>query len=289
MHNNIRNYLLEDHLRFGELPFHIQPARHNQDFHLHRHDFTELTLVLEGRGTHLVSSHAYPISPGNVFAVHPGLCHSFSGTNNLRLFNIMFSWDKPLMDHNLIGGLPGFHRLFTLDPMLRDTGEFKEGFTLEGDKWDNVLELIYRILNEYNQGEAGFEGIIKACFQMLIISLSREGDVKSSSKSGETGPVARAMAYIQENYRIRITSEELSSAACVSSRHLTRTFNRLLHMTPFEYLADIRLKEAHKMLLEKNYSITEIAETCGFSDSNYFSQVFKKRFGASPRDYRKGN
>ena len=287
MRDNIRSYLLENHLQYREVPFNIQPARHYQDFHLHRHDFTELTLVVEGRGTHLVSGHSYPIGQGNVFAVHPGLCHSFTGTDHLRIINIMFSWDNPLMDRSLIDDLPGFHQLFTLDPMLRDAGYYKKGLTLKGDRWDEILDLSYRMLDEYTRGKAGWEGIIRSCFQMLIISLSREGMADIGARPEEARPLARAMAYLQEHYRERITADELAEAACVSSRHLSRIFNNVLHTTPFEHLADLRLKEAHRKLSGQESSITEIAEACGFSDSNYFAQVFRKRYGISPREYRK--
>ncbi|MDC7222088.1 MAG: AraC family transcriptional regulator [Spirochaetales bacterium] len=286
MTDNIRSYLLKDHIRYTGLPFHIQPAKHNQDFHLHRHDFTELTLVLEGRGTHIVSGHAYPIGPGNVFALPPGRSHSFSAAEGLRIINIMFSWDSPLMDRSHIDGLAGFHQLFTIDPMLRDSGSYKEGLTLKGEKWDDILEPVYRMLNEYNRGAAGFEGILSSCFQMLIITLSREENREEKTRGEESRPIARAMAYLQENYRRRITAEELAETAHVSSRHLSRIFNSLLNTTPFEYLADLRLKEAHKMLSETEKTITEVAESCGFSDSNYFAQVFKKRFGMSPREYK---
>lgn len=283
----IHSYLLRDHLLYPHLPFHIQPARHYQDFHNHRHDFTELTLVVEGRGTHHVSGHAYPIAHGNVFAVHPGLCHSFTGTDRLRIINIMFSWETPLMDTKFICGLPGFHQLFTLDPLLRDAGVYKPGLALEGERWDDILGQAYQMIGEYNRGEPGCEGMIHAAFQKMIITLSRDGREDQEERPEETRPIARAMAYLQQHYRERITAEELADAACVSSRHLARLFATLLNTSPFEYLADLRLSEAHRRLAEKGGTITEIAESCGFSDSNYFSQVFKKRYGASPREYRK--
>ena len=59
-------------------------------------------------------------------------------------------------------------------------------------------------------------------------------------------------------------------------------------MTPLEYLTQIRIEQAKSYLINSNiYSISEIADMCGFSDQYYFSRVFKKTVGVSPRDYKK--
>ena len=53
-----------------------------------------------------------------------------------------------------------------------------------------------------------------------------------------------------------------------------------------EYLANIRIEAAKDLLLSSDYSMQEVAERCGFADQSYFSNVFKKKTGLSPRKYK---
>ena len=285
----VRHYTLQDHMIHSRLPVHVQMARHSVDFHIHSHDFSELIIVLAGEACHLVGEHTYPLKQGDLFVVHPGVPHGFSDTDRLRLLNIMFSLEKPLFDLNPVKSLPGFHRFFTLDPMLRRTGGFRSGLSLKEEQWDAVTGLAYRMHREYSGGEPGFEGMITALFQELVITLSREKSSGTSDAAPGTDPLARAIVYLQEHFRDKVTSEEIAAAACVTPRHLNRLFSTILSTTPFEYLTDLRLQEARRLLAREPLRITEAAERCGFSDSNYFSRVFRRRYGISPRAFREAS
>ena len=60
-------------------------------------------------------------------------------------------------------------------------------------------------------------------------------------------------------------------------------------MTPIKYLNELRIRNACQMLKNSNKNITEIAYDVGYSDSNYFSRVFKKVKGVSPSEYKEQN
>ncbi|OYP47874.1 hypothetical protein CG709_03195 [Lachnotalea glycerini] len=78
-----------------------------------------------------------------------------------------------------------------------------------------------------------------------------------------------------------------ASQANMSATYFSRKFKNVTGFGFKEYLCKIRLTEASKLLLETNQSITEVAFSCGFSDSNYFGDVFRKLKGVSPLQYRK--
>lgn len=72
--------------------------------------------------------------------------------------------------------------------------------------------------------------------------------------------------------------------------YLRKLFRKEVGMTPLEYLTRIRMKKAETMLgamWNKDYSVAEIAQLCGYKDALYFSRVFKKYFGCSPLSYAK--
>lgn len=70
--------------------------------------------------------------------------------------------------------------------------------------------------------------------------------------------------------------------------YLRKLFKKEMGITPLEYLTDLRMKKAEIMLSSlwtRDYSVSEIAELCGFDNALYFSRVFRKRFGCSPTQY----
>ena len=85
-----------------------------------------------------------------------------------------------------------------------------------------------------------------------------------------------------------ITLAQLAELAHFSEIHFYRKFKQLFGMPPIEYLMQIRLRMAKFLLLDNNLNITDIARRTGYTNFGYFSVLFKRHFGVSPRDMRKG-
>ncbi len=98
--------------------------------------------------------------------------------------------------------------------------------------------------------------------------------------------VEQAMNYIRENYHKEITLEDVAGAIFISPYYLSHLFRDELGMTFIEFVTGIRVEEAARLLRTTNLSIIEIAEKVGYSDSSYFSKVFKKSQGVTPSQYR---
>ncbi len=98
--------------------------------------------------------------------------------------------------------------------------------------------------------------------------------------------VRQAMAYIHEHYAEPISRTSLAQYVAFSEDYLTHCFRKELGVTPITYLNRFRVSRARQLLLETTKSITEIALDVGFSDSGYFSRVFRREVGMSPEAYR---
>ena len=96
-----------------------------------------------------------------------------------------------------------------------------------------------------------------------------------------------AASYIARHYMNPVTTGEVASAVGFSPNYLSRRFRQATGIGLHEYLVFVRLQHAARELLSTRDSITAIALRCGFSDSNYFKDSFKKKYGVTPRSYRK--
>ena len=93
--------------------------------------------------------------------------------------------------------------------------------------------------------------------------------------------------YINRNYALPLTLEELAKVANMSKQGLILAFKRSIGKTPIEYLNLVRLQNSKELLKNTDNSVGEIAELCGFSNVYYFSNIFKKHIGISPNTFRK--
>ncbi len=99
--------------------------------------------------------------------------------------------------------------------------------------------------------------------------------------------VRQAMAYLHEHYAEAITREDLARHVGMSDDYLTHCFRQEVGMTPIAYLNRYRVDQAKQLLKDTSQSITDIALAVGFSDSGYFSRVFRREVGLSPEAFRK--
>ena len=103
---------------------------------------------------------------------------------------------------------------------------------------------------------------------------------------GETQRIVRqVMAYLHEHYAEPVTRAQLARRFGLSERHLDRCFRLESGLAPLAYLNRYRVRQARTLLEQGNRSITQVALAVGFSDSNYFSRVFRQEVGMSPREY----
>lgn len=95
--------------------------------------------------------------------------------------------------------------------------------------------------------------------------------------------------YIDSHYSQNITLDFLSNLTYMNKFHLVHTFTKQIGISPIIYVINKRIQEAKNLLSTTNYSIRDIASIVGFSSSSYFSQMFRKVTGISPKIYRLEN
>ena len=184
--------------------------------------------------------------------------------------------------------------LFEIEPNLRKEVSKQFFLSLTVDEM-NELEPIFLSLVSTNN-DIPNNKVIRISYALYLISKlsafigkSHEkimSDVKNNRNALSTF-IIKTMDYMNENYMEKITIDDLSKMANMSRATYLRHFESLNKKTPNEYLTEIRIREACKLLKETNYSIYLISEKCGFFDPSHFSKTFKKYKNVKPLTYRK--
>jgi two-component system response regulator YesN len=97
--------------------------------------------------------------------------------------------------------------------------------------------------------------------------------------------LVKALGYIRENFGAGIQLGDAAEHAQISASHLSRLFAEHLKSNFIDYLTDLRISEAERLLKEGKLNVKEIAAAVGYQDPNYFSKIFKKITGALPTQY----
>lgn len=128
-----------------------------------------------------------------------------------------------------------------------------------------------------------YKDILNLKLQELYIMIERahNTDKKMSKNFGF------AINYINDNYREKINFPEFSKKLNMSYSYFRHNFKKLTGLSPQNFLIKNRLEQAEKMLKKGELNCTEIAYYCGFSNSAQFTDMFKRKYGITPTDYRK--
>lgn len=99
--------------------------------------------------------------------------------------------------------------------------------------------------------------------------------------------VRNMLSFIQDNFRNDLTLGEIAASAGIAASTASALFQETVQDSPYHYLQTYRLERAKYLLFKTDDAITEIALDCGFADAAYFSRLFRKECGLTPRQYRR--
>ena len=133
----------------------------------------------------------------------------------------------------------------------------------------------------------GADQMIKLKMEMLFIELIRgkETALKSGGQEIADTKTHEIYSYIKKNYKEKISLNELCFLFGTNKTTLCSSFKNAYGDTVVGYINRLKIKEAKKLMREKDYNLTEISQVLGFSSVHYFSRLFKKMEKISPSEY----
>ena len=125
-----------------------------------------------------------------------------------------------------------------------------------------------------------------ASLKILLDSLWESGEDKGADSSSVVQQVEQIHRYIEQSYHENITLTALAEQYHMDASYLSRIFSQKYGETIIAFLTRIRMEKAAELMKDQDKKLETISFLVGYDDYNYFSRVFRKKMGCSPREYR---
>ncbi len=125
---------------------------------------------------------------------------------------------------------------------------------------------------------------VREWFTEKMMSACRNVVKKREERSGDI--IRTARKYIEDHFDKDISLDDVSRVVNISPYYFSKVFKEESGLNFIEYLTNIRIEHAKKLLENSSLSIKEICVSCGYTDPNYFSRSFKKNVGVTPTEYK---
>ena len=168
-----------------------------------------------------------------------------------------------------------------------------------------ALEIVLRSEHEaFNAGSVNYAFDFRKDYLTQIIGLksaqeirnwfldhmtSVTGTIHNQAEEKDESTVSRACKYIQENFRRELSLDDVSKEVNVSPYYFSKLFKEEIGENFIDYLTSLRIRNAKELLGRPVLTIREAGLQSGYADPNYFSRIFKKQTGMTPREYREQN
>lgn len=282
--------------------------------HMHRH--YEFILVTCGACTHRFRDVEVPLIAGDVFIIPPHENHGYTVTSNAVIANCYFfperigkiaeyvkneayqqtvvptglenvkaQWDNLLSTISLREG-------DTARPVLVTDNLSKQGVLhLAPAEAMDVENLLCRIEQEHSSLQYDSEYMKAAILQMILITFKR---ARNNMPQRLPAPpehkkqlILNSLIFLEENFHKSLTVKEIADVSSLSESYFRTVFKEVTGLSPLDYLNRIRVVRALEFIQSDGLSISDAAAKAGILDVNYFSRLFKKIIGHSPRYFKK--
>ncbi len=259
----------------------------------HSHEFPQLWYCLSGHCLHILEDQEFECSKGSVLIVPAGARHNFRVPEgqNVELLSMDISYETFLKTPN--GRYMNAVTNLFLIPFAQELGwDFRPYILLSPQSQRQIEDLLswFCLLNYAPKGTVKVDEIyekLEELFSLPEFAVPQESRKKAVHLlETRLRPIFRIISYINSHYPEKIEEERLLQEGGISRSVLYRYFKRIVGQTYSQYLQQLRVRRAYVYLKYTTYSLSYIADVCGFYDTQHMLKVFTRYEGESPKQQR---
>jgi AraC-like DNA-binding protein len=151
---------------------------------------------------------------------------------------------------------------------------------------------VYSTLDTISREPERFVQFLKTLYVLYELSVADDakslasGTFSYSEKESESGRIQKVKQYVSEHFSESLKLSDLAELVGMSPVSFSRFFHQRTGRTLSEYIVDVRLGHAARMLVDSSMNVSEICYACGFNNLSNFNRIFKSRRNCTPREFR---
>lgn len=205
------------------------------------------------------------------------------------------SYLPPNLPHHEVNetDIPRYIAIMIHPEFLQEQAKAYNNNAIELEKWmvfpssNELLSAAKRFISECKNSKAGSEILLGALSIEIVHLLLRSmlGLKTTDCNHVSRIEINRCVEFMRQNLSEKLTLASLACFSGMSVSHFTRIFRQETGLSPIDYLIEMRLEVASRLLLSGNIPLKQIANDCGFSSPAHFSSSFQKKFKVAPSEY----
>ncbi|WP_089804042.1 helix-turn-helix domain-containing protein [Chitinophaga sp. YR627] len=254
------------------------------EFPLHFHPEYELILILNGSGKRFVGDNIAEFSSGDLCFFGPNLPHTYSnkhiaGPRDIHQIVVQFNED-------FLG--KGFFDKAPFKPIRALLDKAIRGFTFTGETLQEVTRML-RAMVQMDETAIVIQllSVLHTLAKSAEFELLSSRGFSSKSDHAESERMGRVLDYILRNFKEEIPLNDIASVACLSPEAFCRYFKKYTRKTFSEFLIEVRIGHACKLLQQQLLGVNQISLQSGFNNISYFNRKFKSMTKKTPVEYQK--
>lgn len=248
----------------------------------HFHDTYEIYYLCSGERYYFIKNKTYHVKAGDIVFIGKNELHKTTEANRIAHERLLIN----------------FHERFLAPAWEQESVSLQLPFQSAGhvlrlaeDDRRTAESILLGIEQEMNTRKQGAALYIKALLTQLLVFCSRLTTASGIGSVERTGPQERKIneivAYINSRFDHPLSLQHISERFFISPYHFSRLFRDITGFTFIEYVNNVRVMEARRLLRETATPVTRVAEQAGFDSIAHFGRVFKQIARCSPTAYRK--
>lgn len=274
------------YVEFKEQPY--LSSLNNREAFFHEHPELQLTFILEGFGKRIIGNKISRFEPWDMVFIGSNVPHIwlsdpvFYEEGSMLLSKVITVYIDPKIFQQM------FDSVKEMDGIKEMIRQASKGISIYGETRKIIGQKLIDLCSK-----SGFEKVDGLLQIMNLISVSQEKKliIKEDSAAAlaqHSDRLKDVIRFLQDNLHRQITLSEVAEIACMTTQSFCRFFKNGINKTFSEYLLELRITQACKLLIELDKPIADIAYQCGFLSHSHFCKVFKEQIGVSPYQYKTG-